>query len=53
MKYLETETVLALHRLMTDTVGGAHGLRENFLVLFLSWLLAHVLTVLTLSAFFN
>lgn len=28
MKYLEKETVFALHRLMTDTVGGAHGLRD-------------------------
>lgn len=31
---------------------GALGLRENFLVS-LSWLLAHVLAVLTVSAFFN
>lgn len=32
---------------------GPLGLRENFLVFFLSWLLAHVLAVLTVSAFFN
>ena len=28
MKNLTKETVLALHRLMTDTIGGSHGLRD-------------------------
>ena len=28
MRYLEKETVVALHALMTEAVGGAHGLRD-------------------------
>lgn len=32
MRSLEKETVVALHRLLTDTVGGAHGLRDGGLL---------------------
>ena len=32
MRSLEKETVMALHRLLTDTVGGAHGLRDGGLL---------------------
>lgn len=32
MKYFDQETVIAMHRLMTDTVGGAHGLRDGGLL---------------------
>ena len=32
MKSLDKETVVALHRLLTDTVGGAHGLRDGGLL---------------------
>lgn len=39
--------------MFTVLSAGALGLQESVLALFLSWLLAHVLAVLTVSAFFN
>ena len=32
MKYFDKETVIAMHRLMTDRVGGSHGLRDEGLL---------------------
>ena len=32
MRYFDKETVIAMHRLMTDTVGGSHGLRDGGLL---------------------
>ena len=32
MKYFDKETVIAMHRLMTDRVGGSHGIRDEGLL---------------------